>query len=238
VNERPSGRPAIYMEWRNLLFLHWPVPAAVLRDSVPAGLRIDTFDGTAWVGLVPFTMPSVRHAGWPRIPTMHRFHECNVRTYVTDEHGESGVWFFSLDAASWLAVIGARWLWHLEYVHARIELERVGSSTSYRLHRVRDPATGMRCRWEAGAPMPRSRPGSREHFLTERYSMFARDGRGRLWRGRIWHEPWALQSARLLELDGNLVAASTGVEAAAFAVNPICWHAERLDVSAWTLEPV
>ena len=96
----------------------------------------------------------------------------------------------------------------------------------------------MRCRWDRGAELPASQPGSLWLFLTERYSMFAQDPRGRLWRGRIWHEPWALHRARVIELEGNLVSASTGVDGDVFAAEPHCLHAEHLDVRAWSLESV
>ena len=87
------------MTWRSLLFLHWPLPPDAVRPLLPAEMTLDTFDGSAWVGLVPFTMTGVKFRWLGSIPSMRRFHECNVRTYVHRD-GEPGVWFFSLDAAS------------------------------------------------------------------------------------------------------------------------------------------
>ena len=229
----------MYMRWQNLAFFHWPVPVEALRAAVPAapaGLEVDTFDGTAWIGLVPFTMPLVRHAFLPRIPTMHDFHECNVRTYVTADN-TPGVWFFSLDAASKLAVMGARWLWHLNYVHARIQLDRKADTTHYSLRRVTDPDITMECRWERGEALPRSQAGSIEHFLTERYCLYASNAKGRVFRGRIWHEPWSLSRARLLELEDDLVPAA-GIDRSHLVDEPICHHVETLDVEAWPLRPI
>jgi uncharacterized protein len=224
------------MQWRNLAFLHWPVPVASFRPAIPADLEIDTFDGMAWLGLVPFSMAGVRHAWLPAIPTANRFHECNVRTYVTDADGVSGVWFFSLDAVSRLAVFGGRYLWNLNYVHARIDVQRRGAITDYDLRRVRDPHVTMRCRWEALEPLPPSRPGSLEHFLTERYVLFAQNRRGQILRGRIWHDHWPLKAARLDELSGNLPSVAASIAPALLTGGPLCHHAERLDVRAWPLE--
>ena len=224
----------MYMEWHNLLFLHWPVSPEALRPLVPPPLEIDTHEGEAWVGLVPFTMRRVRHALWPPIPTMTNFHECNVRTYV--RCGDLvGVWFFSLDAVSALAVFGARMLWNLNYVHSAIDLERSGPATDYRVER-RDGRT-MHCRWEVGSPLPVSEPGSLDHFLTERYALFSvapRSGRVRC--GWIWHEPWPLREATVLELRDELVGA------AGITVDtrrpPFARHAEFVDVQAWRLQTV
>jgi len=172
---RPPGPPSVYMRWMRLLFLHWPVEPEVLRPLVPASLELDTFDGRAWVGLVPFTM-TLRHRFTPGIPTARCFHECNVRTYVTagesggpgaggdmprpkrrgmapvrGDQGVPGVWFFSLDAASRLAVWAARAMWHLNYVHSRIEMSRDGDEAiHYEVRRVTRPDQGMTCAWRPG----------------------------------------------------------------------------------------
>src|SRR5687767_6035095 len=130
---RPSGRSVVGMRWHDLLFVHWPVPLAAVRKVLPAGVEPDVFGGSAWVGLVPFTMTGVRPLGLA-LPTAHAFHECNVRTYVTIG-GVPGVWFFSLDAASRVAVHGARLSWGLPYLHARITLAREGGRIDYSVRR-------------------------------------------------------------------------------------------------------
>jgi len=224
------------MRWSSLAFLHWPVESRAIRPMVPGSLSIDTFDGSAWVGLVPFTMPLVRHVGWPGVPTMRRFHECNVRTYVTCD-GVPGVWFFSLDAASRLAVWGARRFWNLPYHHARIGLGRTGDRITYGVARSADARAALRCDWEAGAPLQPSKPGDLPHFLTERYCLYSVDRGGRLRRGRIRHDPWSLREARVIELEDGLVrAAGIDVGTNRRTNPPIAWHADDLHVDAWGLE--
>lgn len=218
------------MTWDNLLFIHWPVAADALRSIVPNCLEIDTFDGRAWVGLIPFTMRGVRHPRLPGVPTATDFHECNVRTYVVRDR-EPGVWFFSLDAASRLAVWGARLLWSLNYLYARMSLECKGDVIEYAVDRRYKPRAAMRCRWRIGEPLPRSRPGELAHFLTDRYMLYAVNGRGEPSRGRIWHEPWPLRSAELLDLDDSLVA-SAGIDLTN-APPPVLHYADRVDVEAW-----
>ena len=223
------------MTWASLLFIHWRVPAGMLRPLVPRALDIETFDGTPWVGLIPFTM-RFRPTGLPPIPTMHRFHECNVRTYVVHD-GEPGVHFFSLDAASRLAVWGARRLWRLSYHYARMELRRDGDVVRYSVDRHQPPGAGtrasLRCAWRAGAPRPRSAPGELAHFLTERHVLYTLDRRGRVRRGRIWHPPWSLREAELLELEDGLVPAA-GITVP--DEPPVLYHADEQTVEAWGLE--
>jgi hypothetical protein len=221
------------MAWASLLFAHWRLPPEALRRVVPGALEIDTFDGDAWVGLIPFTMPRFRVAGLP-IPGMSRFHECNLRTYVRCE-GVGGVYFFSLDAASRLAVWGARKLWRLNYYLARIELRRDGPEVHYAFDRVdrRGPAARLRCAWRSGSPRPPSRAGALDHFLTERYALYTVDAAGRPLQGRIRHEPWTLHEAELLDLDETVFAAA-GIDRP--VGEPVLYHAEWLDVEAWALQ--
>jgi len=125
------------MQWHDLLFMHWPVPPAVLRPLIPPALALETFDGAAWLGVTPFRMAGTRPRLVPPLPWLSAFPELNVRTYVTAE-GKPGVWFFSLDAANPLAVRGARALFHLPYYDAAMEVEKDGHGvryTSTRTHR-------------------------------------------------------------------------------------------------------
>jgi hypothetical protein len=108
---RPEGPPQGYHQWRQLSFLHWEVPVAEVQATLPPGLHVDTFEGRAFVGLVPFTMQGIRPTRLlPPVPGLSAFHETNVRTYVLHEGGAPGVWFYSLDAAS--SVAAARALLH------------------------------------------------------------------------------------------------------------------------------
>lgn len=192
------GRPwVLSMRWHDLLFAHWRVDARALRTAVPGGLEIDTFDGSAWIAVVPFRMSAIRPRCLPALPRLSAFPELNVRTYVT-RGGRPGVYFFSLDAAEPLAVRVARAVWGLNYLDADMRCARDADGAvryaSRRTHRGEPPAE-LRCRYEPVGGTFRSKPGTLEHFLTERYCLFTSDRRGTLRRGDIAHEPWPLQRA-------------------------------------------
>jgi uncharacterized protein len=197
----------VYMEWRKLLFMHWPIDVASVRALIPRRLTADTFDGQAYVALVPFTMTGIRWAYTPRIPWISAFHELNVRTYVTLDGEEPGVWFFSLDAARLAAVWAARAAFHLPYYHALIEMELDRERITYSSQRFggRNGKAFYRGTYGAGDELPRSRPGSLEHFLTERYCLYAATPRGTILRSRIWHAPWPLRRAWVSDFDSDLV---------------------------------
>jgi uncharacterized protein YqjF (DUF2071 family) len=192
----PRGRPVMRQRWLRLLFLHWPCDATAVQAGLPAGLTVDTWEGRAWLGLVPFKMERVRLAGWPPLPGVSDFLEMNVRTYVRDERGRPGVWFHSLDCAQPLAVWAARVGFGLPYFCAEMR-ERAGEEISYACRR-RGEAEGTRFRYRPeGSPEP-AREGSFEQFLVERYRLFAMK-RGRLVTGEVWHEPYRLQRVRVSE---------------------------------------
>jgi hypothetical protein len=220
------------MRWHDLLFLHWPVPADALRPLVPAGLDLDRFDGRAWLGVIPFRMSGVRLRGLPAIPGTARFPELNVRTYVT-RAGKPGVWFFSLDAASRVAVYTARVWYGLPYFHARMGGSIAGDWITYhsaRRHRGAPPAE-FRARYRPAGEARPAPPGSLEHFLSERYCLYALDRRGRLGRGEIDHRPWPLQPAEV-EVAVNRMVEPLGL--ALPAVEPISHFARQLEVVAWS----
>jgi uncharacterized protein YqjF (DUF2071 family) len=225
--------------WRRLGFLHWEIEAAALRRLVPEPLTLDTFEGRAFVGLVPFTMHGVRPAGAPALPFLSRFHEVNVRTYVHLEGREPGVLFLSLDAASRLAVIGARMVWKLPYHFAHIELTpSPGGSVLYTSKRLWPGPTPAGCRLVYGprageVPAPAA-PGGLEHFLAERYVLYT-TARGRLLRGRVHHPPYPLQAGECPALDESLVAA-TGI--ARGDAPPLVHCSAGVDVEVFPLEDV
>jgi uncharacterized protein len=197
------------MTWADLGFLHWEVPVAALRPRVPHALEIDTFEGRAFLGLVPFTMRGVRPAYFPALPGLSAFHEVNVRTYVRLNGRDPGVWFLSLDAANPVAVLVARALWKLPYHFARMGLERAGATVRYRSER-RWPGprpAGCRLVYEPTGEAAPAAEGTLEHFLVERYLLYAQ-ARGRLFSGRVHHAPYPLQTARAPELDQTLLAAA------------------------------
>lgn len=226
------------MRWDNLLFLHWPVDPAALRPLIPAELELDLFNDRAWIALVPFRMEQTRFRGYPPLPGLSSFYECNVRTYVRagDARGNDvpGVWFFSLDAERLLPVLGGKWLWSLNYIHSAFTVERdTDGTTDYRLARRARRSETSSVLWAPGEALPRSEPGTLEHFLTERYWLFTLR-RGRVLGGRIEHEPWPLRSATVSRLDDTLVRAA-GVEVKGEA---LAWHSDRLEVKGWNLVPM
>ena len=205
IRTRPRGWPIMYQSWGKLLFMHWPVPAEQLRPLIPNRLSIDTFDGSAWIGITPFTMWDVRPAFTPPLPVLSRSHELNVRTYVHLE-GIPGVWFFSLDANNALAALGARLAFHLPYFHARMALKRQGRNiffTSSRTGRHGTPAE-FDAAWTVGEKLPQSLPGSLEFFLTERYCLYSARG-NYLYRARIFHNPWPLHGAQLSSCRSTMI---------------------------------
>lgn len=235
----PTSPWAMRMTWHDLLFAHWPIPPEAIAPLLPAPLEPDTFDGTAWLGIVPFRMSSVR----PRIvPTgpLGAFPELNVRTYARVRGRPdlpAGVWFLSLDAASALAVAGARAAFGLPYFRARIATARRGDVVSYdarRTHRGAPPAV-LRATYGATGPAERATPGSLEAFLVERYRLFVPRGPGGLARLEIDHEPWDLRPAEL-DLEAETYAAAHGITLP--ATPPHLLFADRRDVVGWLPAPL
>jgi uncharacterized protein len=222
-------------KWHDLLFMHWRVPPATLRPLIPASLELDQFEGSAWLGVVPFRMTGVRLRGTPGIPGLSAFPELNVRTYVS-EGGKPGVWFFSLDAASAIAVAAARAWFHLPYFRARMSLEVAGDEIRYQSHRThRDaPPADLRVNYEPTGRISHAKPGTLEYFLTERYCLYAAAGE-KIYRGEIHHPPWPLQPARA-EIALNTMAASHGLE---LPPAPPLLHFSRFqDVWIWPLAAI
>jgi uncharacterized protein YqjF (DUF2071 family) len=224
------------MRWCDLAFLHWPVPPDVLQPLIPSALALDTFNGQAWVGVVPFRMEGVRMRGAPPVPTAHAFPEINVRTYVRGA-GRAGVWFFSLDAASRLAVRGARFLYNLPYFDAEITVRSAAGAidyTSRRVHRGAPSATFVG-RYRPLSDVYEAAPGTLDHFLVERYCLFMVDTRRGLGLLDIDHAPWPLQRATA-EVSANTMAAPSGIRLP--DIEPLVHVAAALDVRAWTRTPV
>lgn len=193
--------------WLDLLFAHWPVPKRTLEPLVPAGLELDLWEGGAWVGVVPFRLEGLKARGLVGIPSATDFLELNVRTYV--KVGDlTGVYFFSLDASSSLAVLGARTMFGLPYHKAEMSFTRVDDWIHYRSERESDGAKFI-ARYRA-AGIPQIPPvGSLEEFLTERYRLFtAVDGHVR--RVEIDHEPWRLRPAEVV-ITTNTMTEGLGV---------------------------
>jgi uncharacterized protein YqjF (DUF2071 family) len=191
----PQGPWPWRQSWLDLLFAHWPVPAASLRRLVPEELAIDEFDGTSWIGLVPFRMAGVMRQPLPDVPGISAFRELNVRLYVVRD-GKPGVWFLSLDADNGLAVWAARTFFHLPYHRARMSLEESGGTIRYASARCRGAAR-FEGSYRPTSGVYRAEPGTLEHWLTERYCLYAKSRRGELRRTEVHHAAWPLQRAEL-----------------------------------------
>ncbi len=223
IRGRPDGFPLMHQSWGKLLFMHWPIDAEILHPLIPSQLAIDTFDGSAWIGEIPF-------------------------------------WFFSLDAANSLAVWGAREFYHLSYFNAAMSLTQQGNTIEYSSKRKDAltygqffnsektgfpeeltpdrfrslPPAELNTSWTIGEPLPQSTSDSIEFFLTERYCLYSYY-RSQLFRSRIFHEPWRLQSAHLNARQ------STMIESLGIAVpqeNPLLHYAEAIAVDIWPLKRV
>lgn len=232
----PTTPWAIGMTWEKLLFMHWPVPHEVLRPHVPHGLQLETYDDQAWIGIVPFEMRRTRSRMLPAVPRISTFPELNVRTYVNFGR-KPGVYFFSLDAASRLAVWGARWIYSLNYYLAEMSIRRRAGKINYSSHRRHPNAPPANFRanyWPVGNPFE-AEPGSLEDWLTARYCLYSVDRRGRIYRLEIDHEPWLLQRAEA-EIYENTMTGPLGIELP--QVPPRLHYSARLAVVSWPAVPV
>jgi uncharacterized protein YqjF (DUF2071 family) len=203
---RPPGLAIGHQEWRRLLFLHWSVPAEALRPLVPRCLSLDTYGGTAYVGLVPFFVQAASPLRAARAFGLE-FLETNVRTYVHVGGRDPGVYFFSLDAASLLAVLGARVAFGLPYFHARMQERRAIGEVEYSMRRFSGTQPAMYVRYQTGVSIGSAQPGTLEHFLIERYLLHVQRG-PTLWTVQVHHRPYPLQQARLVEARDQLVGAA------------------------------
>jgi len=223
-------------EWHELLFAHWPLPADVIRPLLPLGLGLDTYEGQAWVGVVPFRMAGVRPRATVPLPWLSAFPELNVRTYVVAEE-KPGVFFFSLDAANPVAVQLARWFFALPYYYARMRCIRREDAVQYTSLRKQADAPEARLAWAYRPTLAPAlaAPGSLAHWLTERYCLYSANRRGNLFRGEIHHPPWKLQEAEA-ERRVNTMAQASGIELPEIA--PLLHYSERQEVLVWLPEPV
>jgi uncharacterized protein len=237
TDHRPWPHPQRPHHWRqswlDLMFAHWRIDAEALRPLVPPELEIQEFDGSSWIGVVPFRMRGVMLRGLPSLPWVSNFPELNLRIYVEHE-GRPGVWFFSLDASNSLAVWAARTFFHLPYQWASMGIEERAGTYHYRSRRHLGPERAeFAATYRPTSDVFEAEPGSLEHWLTERYQLFAQSPDGRLFKGQIHHHPWPLQRAET-EIARNRLLAPHGlaVEGAPESV----LFAKRIEVAVWNLE--
>jgi uncharacterized protein YqjF (DUF2071 family) len=227
----PSRGWTMGQTWEDLLFAHWRVPLEAVREHVPPELEVELQDGSAWLGITPFRITGLRARGTLPLPRVLSFLELNVRTYVRAADERPGIWFFSLDASSRLAVEVARRTYKLPYFHARMSVSRRGEWIEYECARIREHGRVFSGRYRPDGAVVNAEPGSLEWFLTERYCLYTTDESGRPMRADIHHELWPLQPAEAeielasispIEVDGP----------------PLVHFSRRQDVVIWPLEPV
>lgn len=220
---------SLHMGWRHVLFANWPVDPAIVRPHIPDGLTVDTYDGQAWLSVVPFTNVDVRPAILPaglgvRLP------ELNLRTYVTHPDGD-GVYFFSLDAQGVLGVLGARVFHYLPYYYARITLAAAEDQVRFESHRRHpgDRPAHVRCAYRPVGERLDVQPGSRAAFLTERYRYYTESPSGALRYAHIDHDQWPLYDAETTVVENTLFQANGFAPPAS---EPVSLYSPGVDVVA------
>jgi uncharacterized protein YqjF (DUF2071 family) len=225
----PSGPWIMRQVWNDLLFAHWPVPHEYLRPLVPSVLPLDTFDGQCWVAVTPFHMTGVRPRATPPLPGISSFPELNVRTYVTFGN-KPGVFFFSLDAASRLAVWAARATYRLPYFFAQMNLHDESGWIHYSSSRKGEAQ--FSAKYRPTAPAQLREAATLEHWLTERYCLYTLF-RNSVFRAEIHHQQWPLQNAEV-EFSENTMASAAGIRLP--KVQPLLHFSKRLEVLIWPLK--
>jgi hypothetical protein len=231
LRERPPGRRVMRQIWRHLGFLHWPVAPEEIARSLPRGLEVDTFGGAAYVGIVPFTIPLTR-TGRLGVPIAPAFHEINLRTYVHRGGRDPGVWFYSLDATSRLAVAGARIGYGLPYFAADITLREAGDWIDYNSVRLDVTRAEFAARYQPTGPAAEAGPGSLEFFLAERYLLYARSRRG-LRTARVHHAPYPLQPAAATDVYQTLTYVASLSRWICRDAPPLVHFAREVDVDIY-----
>jgi uncharacterized protein YqjF (DUF2071 family) len=220
--------------WMDLLFVHWRLPSSLIRPLIPATLEIDEYDGSSWLGLVPFRMEDVMFRGLPEVPWLSVFPEMNLRLYVS-HRGRTGVWFISLDATNPVAVWGARAFAHLPYFQAQMQVEGAGERVVYRSEREASARrVSFRGSYGPASEVFEPQPGSIEHFLTERYCLYTVGNRGELLTIDIQHPPWPLQRAEV-SIEENTVGTAQGLPTDG---RPLAHFSRRQDVVGWGLREI
>ena len=237
ISEEAAHRPwplprdpwILKQAWNNLLFAHWPVARDALRDLVPGFLELDLFDNEAWLTIAPFRLTDLSPRGVPALPLVSAFNEINVRTYVVYD-GIPGVYFFSLDANSAVAVGGASTLFHLPYYLADIEMAEEGGKYMYHSRRRGGARAEFQARYMPAGPVFQAQAETLDYFLAERYCLYATDSQGRGYRVEVHHRPWQLQAAEA-EISVNTMPEAAGLRLPSMA--PTLHFARRLDVLTW-----
>jgi uncharacterized protein len=215
--------------WKNLLFMHWRVPMQSLHKFLPPGLELDTFQGEAWIGVVPFHMTDVALRSTPGFSCP----ELNVRTYVTHK-GTPGVWFLSLDIANPLLSQAARFWYHLPYFYAGIKVTIKNGQVDYESRRKENPAVAFSASYRPLSTESSAKAGSLEHWLVERYLLYSAS-RGKIYRAKIHHTPWALKSAEV-DVRINTMTEALGIHLP--NEKPLLHYSQSKSVKIWNIEKI
>lgn len=238
VEHRPFPLPTtpwvISQSWAQLLFAHWPIKPDEMRALVPQCLDLDLFDGSAWIGVIPFAMKDVGPRFTPKFGSMSNFLELNVRTYVV-KNGIPGVYFFSLDCSNPVAVWVAKTFYYLPYFGARMSLTKTADHIAYRSQRAGSTAVKFSARYGPTGVRLQPGSGSIDTFLTERYCLYSTDKKGNAYRGVIHHDVWPLQPAEA-EIDENTMTSPLGITLP--DCMPLLHYAERIDTVCWSISSV
>jgi uncharacterized protein YqjF (DUF2071 family) len=235
----PPGRWLISQRWNNLLFAHWPVPALSLAALVPEGLQVDTFNGSAWLGIMPFSMDRIKVRGLPPIPGARSFPDLSLRTYVREERtGTPGVVCLSLDSSNLLAVAAGRAFYSLPYHWAKMRMEQRTEREFAFYSRRRFAGVVFKARYRGLGPSPKlaeSRPGTLEYFLMERYCLFTTNRAGQPIRANLHHSSWPLEEAEA-QIEKNDLADVLGIRLP--DQEPVLHYSRELAVYVWPAELV
>ena len=235
----PSGRWTLTQRWNDLLFAHWPIPTEQMAKLLPDWLEIDTYQGSAWLGVVPFWLDRIKIRGVPSIPGARSFPDLNLRTYVRDQLTRTpGVYCFSLDASNLVAVTAARVYYHLPYYWAEMRLEQRSERefVFYSRRRFSRQQIVFNARYRGLGPsakLAEHRSGTFEHFFTERTCLFSTDRSGQPARANLHYVPWPLEEAQA-EIERNDLAASIGLKLP--ETDPVLHYSRRLAVYIWPRE--
>jgi hypothetical protein len=235
----PSGRWLTRQRWNDLLFAHWPVSALSVEPLLPAGLEVDTFQGSAWLGVMPFWMDRIKVRGLPPIPGARSFPDPSLRTYVREERpGTQGVFCLSLDSSNLLAVGAGRAMFRLPYYWAEMQMEQRTERefSFFSRRRFADKQVIFKARYRGLGPSPRLtdiRPGTLEYFLMERYCLFSSNQAGEPIRANLHHVSWSLEEAEA-EIEQNDLAEVLGLRLP--NQEPVLHYTRRLAVYVWPAE--
>jgi len=220
----PKSRWKWRQTWRKLAFIHYRIEPRKLAAFIPPPLNLESFDGSAWLSVVPFEMFEVAPRWMPPVPSLSHFPELNIRTYVVID-GRPGVWFFSLDADSWPVVLGGRWSYGVPYFKAGMQISQTDGGFLFTSVR-RGGTCRFRARYQPIGPTFHAEPGSFEHWISERYCLYS-SKQGRVHRVDVHHPPWPLQAVSL-EIDESSMLQTQGLSPSVGA--PICYYSPGVDV--------